>query len=164
MKFQYQEVLVYWRSSSRCIKSQPLFGVTRPYLAPRCHNSLNTHGIRGIKKVTSSLTLHPVAQGPLPRLEANSNVENEDGPTYPTVMQQALNNMRKFSHCVLLTRVGSFYEVGIHRLGHMLKATNILKLYFHQAEEYAPLLGLKLARKKTIVGHVAFVSLERIYV
>jgi DNA mismatch repair ATPase MutS len=56
---------------------------------------------------------------------------------YPTVVQQSLNNMRKFSHCVLLTRVGNFYE-----------------LYFHQAEEYAPLLALKLATKKTSAGPV----------
>jgi hypothetical protein len=34
-----------------------------------------------------------------------------DEPAYPTVVQQARNNMRKFSHCVVLTRVGSFYEV-----------------------------------------------------
>ena len=32
--------------------------------------------------------------------------------TYPTVVQQALDNMRRYENCVLLTRVGSFYEVG----------------------------------------------------
>lgn len=34
------------------------------------------------------------------------------GPAYPTVVQQALDNMRRYEKCVLLTRVGSFYEVG----------------------------------------------------
>lgn len=34
------------------------------------------------------------------------------GPPYPTVVQQALDNMRRYENCVLLTRVGSFYEVG----------------------------------------------------
>ena len=34
----------------------------------------------------------------------------ENGPVYPTVIQQARNNMRKFDTCVLLTRVGGFYE------------------------------------------------------
>ena len=34
-------------------------------------------------------------------------------PVYPTVVQQARDNMRKFDKCVLLTRVGSFYEVCI---------------------------------------------------
>ncbi len=35
----------------------------------------------------------------------------DDSPGYPAVVQQARNNMRKFENCVLLTRVGSFYEV-----------------------------------------------------
>lgn len=34
----------------------------------------------------------------------------EDGPSYPVVVQQARNNMQKFENCVLLTRVGGFYE------------------------------------------------------
>jgi DNA mismatch repair ATPase MutS len=68
---------------------------------------------------------------------------------YPTVVQQAFNNMRKFEHCVLLTRVGSFYE-----------------LYFEHAEQYGPLLGLKVGSKKTSAGPVAmagfpFFQLER---
>ncbi|KAI5304848.1 DNA mismatch repair ATPase msh1 [Ascosphaera pollenicola] len=45
--------------------------------------------------------------------------------------------MSKFKDCVLLTRVGSFYE-----------------LYFEQAEEYAPILGLRLAHRKTALGPV----------
>ena len=43
--------------------------------------------------------------------KASLGRENE-GPTYPAVVQQAYENMRKFDKCVLLTRVGSFYEVG----------------------------------------------------
>ncbi|KAI9839809.1 MAG: DNA mismatch repair ATPase msh1 [Thelocarpon superellum] len=45
--------------------------------------------------------------------------------------------MRKFENCVLLTRVGSFYE-----------------LYFEQAERYGPLLNLKVAQKSTNAGPV----------
>ena len=68
---------------------------------------------------------------------------------YPTVIQQARNNMQKFEHCVLLTRVGSFYE-----------------LYFEHAEQYGPLLGLKVGSKKTSAGPVAmagfpFFQIER---
>ena len=37
----------------------------------------------------------------------------EDGPSYPVVIQQARNNMQKFENCVLLTRVGGFYEAGL---------------------------------------------------
>ena len=62
--------------------------------------------------------------------------ENE-GPAYPTVVQQAWNNMRKFDKCVLLTRVGGFYE-----------------LYFEHAEKYGPLLNIKVAQKKTAAGPV----------
>ncbi|EDN06153.1 predicted protein [Histoplasma mississippiense (nom. inval.)] len=61
----------------------------------------------------------------------------DDAPQYPTVIQGAKNNMLKFKNCVLLTRVGNFYE-----------------LYFEQAEEYATLLNLKLAQKKTSAGAV----------
>lgn len=43
--------------------------------------------------------------------------------------------MRKFENCVLLTRVGGFYE-----------------LYFEHAEEFAPLLNLKSARRPTRPG------------
>ncbi|KDN71123.1 putative MutS domain V [Colletotrichum sublineola] len=46
--------------------------------------------------------------------------------------------MQKFDNCVLLTRVGGFYE-----------------LYFEHAEEYGPLLNLKVAQKKTNAGPVS---------
>ncbi|KAL9049461.1 MAG: hypothetical protein Q9162_007199, partial [Coniocarpon cinnabarinum] len=68
---------------------------------------------------------------------------------FPTVIQQARDNMLKFPNCIVLTRVGGFYE-----------------LYFHQAEEWAAQLNLKLARKKTSAGPVPmagfpFFQLER---
>jgi hypothetical protein len=44
---------------------------------------------------------------PLPDLEA------DDTPQYPAVVRGAKNNMIKFSDCVVLTRVGNFYEVYI---------------------------------------------------
>lgn len=76
--------------------------------------------------------------------------ESEAGSAYPTVIQQARNNMARFENCVLLTRVGSFYE-----------------LYFEQADEYGPLLNLKVAAKKTTLGAVPmagfpFYQLDRV--
>ena len=59
------------------------------------------------------------------------------GPAYPTVVQQARDNMQKLGKCVLLTRVGGFYE-----------------LYFEHAEKYGPLLNIKVAQKKTAAGSV----------
>ena len=53
-------------------------------------------------------------------------------PALPTVLLQARNNIRKFENCVLLTRVGGFYE-----------------LYFEHADELGPLLNLKVAQRKT---------------
>jgi DNA mismatch repair ATPase MutS len=49
--------------------------------------------------------------------------------------------MLKFDNCVLLTRVGGFYE-----------------LYFEHAEEYGPLLNIKVANKRTNAGFVSMVS------
>ncbi|KAI8676920.1 DNA mismatch repair protein [Fusarium sp. Ph1] len=61
----------------------------------------------------------------------------QDPPAYPTVVLQARQNMDRFDNCVLLTRVGGFYE-----------------LYFEHADEYGPLLNLKVASKKTNAGPV----------
>ncbi|KAJ3496123.1 hypothetical protein NLG97_g2887 [Lecanicillium saksenae] len=89
------------------------------------------------KKTKTTVQLSDLPQGavhadPLPAEEQNT------APAYPTVVLQARRNMDKFDNCVLLTRVGGFYE-----------------LYFEHADEYAPLLNLKLASKKTSAGPVA---------
>ena len=65
--------------------------------------------VRGAKtKSTKRLEeLHQgvLAADPLPELES------DDAPQYPTVIQGAKDNMTKFKNCVLITRVGNFYEV-----------------------------------------------------
>jgi hypothetical protein len=65
--------------------------------------------IRGLKR-KATIRVKDLPQGPLPTKAADTVVAS-DGPAYPTVIQQARNNMHKFAHCVVLTRVGSFYEV-----------------------------------------------------
>ncbi|KAF2452693.1 putative DNA mismatch repair protein Msh1 [Lineolata rhizophorae] len=94
--------------------------------------------VRGARKRTT-LKLDDLPQGLLPVEAEENNGEDaeENRPAYPTVVQQARNNMRKFNHCVVLTRVGNFYE-----------------LYFEQAEELGPMLNLKVAQKKTNAGPV----------
>lgn len=67
--------------------------------------------------------------------------DERTSPAYPSVVLQARRNMQKFDNCVLLTRVGGFYE-----------------LYFKHAEEYGPLLNLKVAQKKTAAGPVPMVG------
>lgn len=77
--------------------------------------------------------------------------EEQNEPAWPPVVSQARQNMDRLEKCILLTRVGGFYE-----------------LYFEHAEEYAPLLNLKLASKKTNAGLVPMVNLPlsfcRIYI
>ncbi len=89
------------------------------------------------KKTKSSMQLDELPQGLIP-LEPLSL--EEPAPQYPTVVLQARSNMRKFENCVLLTRVGGFYE-----------------LYFEHAEEFGPLMNLKVAQKKTNAGNVSMV-------
>lgn len=108
---------------------------------PRRSPAVVVH-VRG-KKTRTTVSLADLPQGvvqadPLPDLE-----EKSSAPTYPTVVLQARRNMDKFDNCVLLTRVGGFYE-----------------LYFEHADEYAPLLNLKLASKKTSAGPVAMVNIS----
>ncbi|OQE23234.1 hypothetical protein PENSTE_c009G08823 [Penicillium steckii] len=86
-------------------------------------------------KTKSTVKLKDLPQGVL-KLDAYEDGA-DDVPRYPTVVQGHRNNMQKFKNCVVLTRVGGFYE-----------------LYFEQAEEFAPLLGMKLATKKTSAGPV----------
>ncbi|KAK9474898.1 DNA mismatch repair protein MutS [Dipodascopsis tothii] len=60
------------------------------------------------------------------------------GQEYPTVLREVKENMARYADCVVVTRVGGFYE-----------------LYFDQAEEYGPLLNLRVGRKHTAMGDVA---------
>lgn len=97
------------------------------------------------KKTKTVVNLDDLPQGvirsdTLPPLEP----EPPAAPAYPTVVLQARRNMQQFDNCVLLTRVGGFYE-----------------LYFEHADEYGPLLNLKVAQKRTAAGPVSMVNLTR---
>ena len=92
------------------------------------------------KKTRVSANLAELPQGLIPLDPLPMEVET---PAYPTVVLQALNNMRKFENCILLTRVGGFFE-----------------LYFEHAEEFGPLLNLKVAQKRTNAGFVSMVPLR----
>lgn len=76
---------------------------------------------------------------PLPKDESDTT----PSPTYPPVLQQHLNNIRKFSDCVVLTRIGNFYE-----------------MYFDQAEEIGPLVNLKVARRRTNLGPIPMAGFQ----
>ncbi|KAJ6260741.1 hypothetical protein Dda_4970 [Drechslerella dactyloides] len=85
---------------------------------------------RGAKRKTK-VSLLAIPQGAL-SVEPLPELPRPQGPQYPYVIAQARANISKFGECVVLTRVGGFYE-----------------LYFEQAEEIGPLLGLKVGRKRT---------------
>jgi DNA mismatch repair ATPase MutS len=78
---------------------------------------------------------------PLPTEEEPASTKPDR--KYPPLLQQHLNNMRAFSDCILLTRVGDFYE-----------------MYFEQVEQYAPLVNLKKARKPTALGDVPMAGFQ----
>jgi len=92
---------------------------------------------RAKRQTSYKIKLDDPSQGPLePYVPALKNVDVT--PTYPRVIQQHFNNIQRFSSCVVLTRVGNFYE-----------------LYGEQAEKYAPSLNLKVAKRKTALGPVS---------
>ncbi|GAW22953.1 hypothetical protein ANO14919_125000 [Xylariales sp. No.14919] len=118
-----------------------------PYLSRFTVSSPGGTQSRG-KKTKSSIKLDDLPQG-LVKAEPLPDVQDDGGPAYPTVVLQARRNMQKFENCILLTRVGGFYE-----------------LYFEHAEEYGPLLNIKVAHKKTNAGPIPmagfpFFQLER---
>ncbi|KAK3397615.1 muts domain V-domain-containing protein [Sordaria brevicollis] len=102
------------------------------------------------KGKTKTVRLKEIPQGVLmPDESVVPSQQEEQEPAYPTVIQQHRQNMQKFDNCVLLTRVGSFYE-----------------LYFEQAEEIGPILNIKVSQKRTNGGPVSmagfpFFQLER---
>lgn len=65
---------------------------------------------RGVKS-RATVTLEDPPQNVLETDQATLAIEH-DAPAYPMMIQQARNNMEKFENCVLLTRVGNFYEAG----------------------------------------------------
>lgn len=136
----------------RCRSSSRRHGIpTRAHVATRDfpHTLTHTHThtqIRG-KRTRTVVSLDDLPQGlvradSLPASPADDEQEPSTAPSYPTVVLQARRNMQRFDNCVLLTRVGGFYE-----------------LYFEHADEYGPLLNLKVAQKKTAAGPVPMVIL-----
>jgi hypothetical protein len=83
----------------------------RPNLPP-CTGVHSPPG-RGAK-TKASMKVQDLPQGVI-GLEPLPDLETDDAPQYPAVVQGARNNMIKFSDCIVLTRVGSFYEVCLNR-------------------------------------------------
>ena len=117
----------------------PLELADPPWLAASA--CLSRTGVRGAKTKTV-VRASDLPQGVLPPLPPDPS-DNIPAKTYPTVLQQHLNNIRKFSDCVILTRVGDFYE-----------------MYFDQVDQYAHLVNLKKAKRTTALGDVAMAGFQ----
>lgn len=95
---------------SNCIAYRAVHSSSRrPTL--RASNEPNTVLYARGAKTKSKTKLKDLPQGAL-KLEPYSDGGTDDAPPrYPTVVQGHRNNMEKFKNCVILTRVGGFYEV-----------------------------------------------------
>lgn len=102
---------------------------------------LSTVFHRGAKRKTT-VKLDSLPQGQLPALPKDET-DLVPEKAYPPVLQQHLNNIRKFSDCVVLTRVGDFYE-----------------MYFDQVDQYAHLVNLKKAKRATVLGDVPMAGFQ----
>ena len=133
---------VHSRHFTNCIQPSQTPRLERVILTP-----LSWSQSRGGKTKTV-VKANELPQGVLPSLPPDPS-DNAPTKAYPIVLQQHLNNIRKFPDCVILTRVGDFYE-----------------LYFDQVDQYAHLLNLKKARRSTVLGYVPmsgfqYTALER---
>jgi hypothetical protein len=120
-RIQVLRPTLYPAASTRCYStaSSNLFLVsTRTVAKPRAQQPFEPtwhrqSQRRGAKK-KATLVLNDLPQGALEGTALPPQDDTE--PEYPPLLQQVRNNMLKFSHCVLVTRVGGFYEVRIYLL------------------------------------------------
>lgn len=82
--------------------------VRRTFIHSRVSTAAPKVYVRGAK-TKATVKLKDLPQGVL-KLEAYDDRVDE-APRYPTVVQGHRNNMQTFKNCVILTRVGGFYEV-----------------------------------------------------
>lgn len=119
--------------------------------------NLKIHCQRRSAKTCTKIELGELSQ-PCPGPGRGLLGPQNDFPVYSTVLQQARDNMQRFENCILLTRVGSFYEVRPKSGDQNNFTDNKSKLYFEHAEKYGPLLNLKVVQKKTAAGPVSMVQ------
>ena len=95
--------------ASRCSFSSLTRTCAKPR-APLLSGATWNRGLqrRGAKR-KASINVDDVPQGAIGSDALPPQDDTE--PDYPPLLQQVRNNMLKFNHCVLVTRVGGFYEV-----------------------------------------------------
>ncbi|KAF4605412.1 DNA mismatch repair ATPase msh1 [Pleurotus pulmonarius] len=105
------------------------------FIAAKSLSASLERGLEPAKKVRKKRQVKDVAPGVATdaSIEVVSLEERDDSEPQPRnqLAREILDNLNKFPHCILLTRVGQFYES-----------------YFEQAVEVATLLGIKLTTRK----------------
>lgn len=81
----------------------------RSAVRPRASGAVPRVEPRRSAKTQATVNLKDLPQGVVKLDTYDEGVD--DAPQYPTVVQGHRNNMQKFRDCVVLTRVGGFYEV-----------------------------------------------------
>ncbi|WFC93577.1 hypothetical protein MBRA1_000198 [Malassezia brasiliensis] len=106
-----------------------------------------TTGMVRLSPRTESFALHelPDSVGPRPERAAlphGAPAPAAAEPEWPPLAQCVRDNMQKFPSCLLLTRVGGFYEV------RFKASVRLTQSYFDQAPQLAADIGIKLASRK----------------
>jgi len=96
------------RVSQATRKSSNLLSISSFASQPSCPSFVVT-ARRGAKTVTRR-RVKELQQGSIPA-EPLPALVPDDEPQLPVVLQGVKNNMARFENCVVLTRVGNFYEV-----------------------------------------------------
>lgn len=97
--------------SYRCPIHRTICHHARRLVHPRVSSAVPRIGHRRSAKTQATVKLKDLPQGVVKLDSYDDGVD--DAPRYPTVVQGHRNNMQKFKNCVVLTRVGGFYEVQI---------------------------------------------------
>lgn len=98
--------LAYCGRSSRSLSHR----AHRPAL-PTVRTAVPSPETRRSARTKQSVKLQDLPQGALKLEPYDDGVD--DTPRYPAVLQGHRNNMQKFKNCIVLTRIGGFYEVRI---------------------------------------------------
>ncbi|KPI35419.1 uncharacterized protein AB675_11729 [Cyphellophora attinorum] len=111
----------------RASGARPLLGHVRSASSTIIKNARRGAKTKATKKASAIASIQQGALEPLQDIENEEEVE-PDYPSYPDTLQGVRDNMAKFKNCVVVTRVGNFYE-----------------MYFDQAAEFGPAMSLKVS-------------------
>lgn len=132
-----------------------------PFKRPSSARGAKTKSTKKVGEIPD-LQQGAIAVEPLPDLEATNESQY---PVYPTVLQGVRDNIAKFKDCVILTRVGNFYELYFEHAEKWGNAMNLKTVYrtsprhppvhmagipFHQLDRYLKILVMDYNQRVAI--------------